>query len=44
MLKDLMISEDELRTQLQADLRWDKYATAQANEKVLLVCPFSSKQ
>ncbi len=35
MLKDLMITEDELRAQLLADLRWEKFATAQANDKVL---------
>ncbi|MFO0809390.1 MAG: peptidylprolyl isomerase [Gemmataceae bacterium] len=35
MLKDLMIGEDELRAQLQADLRWEKYASNQANDKIL---------
>jgi peptidyl-prolyl cis-trans isomerase C len=35
MLTELKVSEDELRSHIAADLRWYKYATAQATDKVL---------
>jgi parvulin-like peptidyl-prolyl isomerase len=35
MLQDLMLTEDELRQQICCDLRWDKYAGAQATDKAL---------
>ncbi len=35
VLKDMMVTEAELRDHLTSDLRWNKYATAQANEKVV---------
>jgi peptidyl-prolyl cis-trans isomerase C len=35
VMQELMLTENELRTQITADLRWEKYATGQANEKVL---------
>ncbi len=34
-LKELMLSEEELRTQLIAELRWDKYAGERATDKAL---------
>lgn len=36
MLADLRVSEDELRQHIAADLRWFKYATAQATDKALM--------
>ncbi|MCS6852105.1 MAG: peptidylprolyl isomerase [Gemmataceae bacterium] len=35
LMADMMLSEEELRTQVAADLRWEKYATAQASDKNL---------
>jgi parvulin-like peptidyl-prolyl isomerase len=35
VLKDLLLSEEELRAQIEADLRWDKYSTQMATDKVL---------
>ena len=35
MLADLMLTEDELRVQIAADLRWEKYATAQGTDAAL---------
>jgi len=35
MLADLMLTEDELRVQIAADVRWEKYATAQGTEAAL---------
>src|SRR5262249_50825930 len=35
MLQSLMISEAELKEQLKADLRWEKYAASQATEAAL---------
>jgi len=35
MLKDLKVSEDELRQHIEADLRWYKYATEKATDKEL---------
>jgi peptidyl-prolyl cis-trans isomerase C len=35
VLKDLLLTEDELKTQISADIRWDRYASAQATDKVL---------
>jgi peptidyl-prolyl cis-trans isomerase C len=35
MLAELQTSEQELRTHIEADLRWFKYASAQANDKVV---------
>jgi peptidyl-prolyl cis-trans isomerase C len=35
MLADLMLTEDELRAQIAADLRWEKYATAQGTDAAL---------
>jgi parvulin-like peptidyl-prolyl isomerase len=35
MLTDLMLTEDELRAQIAADLRWEKYATAQGTDAAL---------
>jgi peptidyl-prolyl cis-trans isomerase C len=35
VMQDLMLSEDELRSQIAADMRWDKYAGGQATDKVL---------
>src|SRR5207245_114467 len=35
MMQDVMLTEDELRTQITADLRWDKYALGQCTDKAL---------
>lgn len=35
MLQDLSLTEAELRTQIAADLRWEKFALAQANDAAL---------
>ncbi|HLJ92052.1 MAG TPA: peptidylprolyl isomerase [Gemmataceae bacterium] len=35
VMQELMLSEQELRSQLAAELRWEKFIEAQANEKVL---------
>jgi parvulin-like peptidyl-prolyl isomerase len=35
VMKKLKLSEAELREQIAADLRWDRYASGQANEKTL---------
>jgi peptidyl-prolyl cis-trans isomerase C len=35
MLAELMLTEEELRNQVAADVRWEKYATAQATEPAL---------
>jgi peptidyl-prolyl cis-trans isomerase C len=35
VMKELMLTENEMRAQITADLRWEKYAAGQANEKVL---------
>jgi peptidyl-prolyl cis-trans isomerase C len=35
VLKDLLLTEDELKSQISADIRWDRYAGAQATDKVL---------
>lgn len=35
MLKELKLSMEELREHMTADIRWDKFATIQANEKAL---------
>lgn len=35
VMQELMLTENELRSQITADLRWEKYASSQANEKVL---------
>jgi parvulin-like peptidyl-prolyl isomerase len=35
MLTELMLTEDELRAQVTADLRWEKYSVAQGTEAVL---------
>jgi hypothetical protein len=35
VLKDLLLTEDELKAQISADIRWDRYASAQATDKVL---------
>jgi peptidyl-prolyl cis-trans isomerase C len=35
MLTELMLTEEELRTQVAADMRWEKYAIAQATEAAL---------
>jgi peptidyl-prolyl cis-trans isomerase C len=35
MLKDMMLSEDELKAQILADLRWEKYALAQGTDAAL---------
>jgi peptidyl-prolyl cis-trans isomerase C len=35
VMRELMLSEAELRAQITAQLRWDKYVVAQGNEKVL---------
>jgi len=34
-MKELQLSEDELRTQIAADLRWEKYANQQCDDKTL---------
>jgi parvulin-like peptidyl-prolyl isomerase len=35
MLRELMLTEQELRSQLTAELRWEKFAEGQANDKAL---------
>src|SRR5438874_6859514 len=35
MMQELMLTEPELRGQLSAELRWEKFADAQATDKVL---------
>jgi peptidyl-prolyl cis-trans isomerase C len=35
MLKEMQITEDELKSQILADLRWEKYALAQGSDAVL---------
>jgi hypothetical protein len=35
MLTDLMLTEEELRAQIAADLRWEKYAIAQGTDQAL---------
>src|SRR5262249_16303101 len=35
LLKDLLLTEEELKVQIAADLRWHKYATQQASGKAL---------
>src|SRR5205823_6400779 len=35
VLQELMLTEPELRSQLAAELRWEKFIDAQAGEKVL---------
>src|SRR5262249_17826166 len=35
IMQELMLSEEELRAQLAAELRWEKYADLQATDKVL---------
>jgi parvulin-like peptidyl-prolyl isomerase len=35
MLQELMLTEQELRSQLEAELRWEKFAEGQANDKAL---------
>src|SRR5262249_23035567 len=35
VMQELMLTENEMRTQITADLRWEKYAATQANDKVL---------
>jgi peptidyl-prolyl cis-trans isomerase C len=35
MLTELMLTEDELRSQVTADVRWEKYATAQGTDAAL---------
>jgi parvulin-like peptidyl-prolyl isomerase len=35
ILKELNLGEDELRSQIAADLRWEKHINTQANDKVL---------
>lgn len=35
MLQDLMLTEEDLRTQIAADLRWEKFASGQGTEPVL---------
>jgi parvulin-like peptidyl-prolyl isomerase len=35
MLKDMMLTEEELKSQILADLRWEKFAMAQATDPVL---------
>ncbi len=35
ILKDLLLTEDELRSQIEADLRWDTYGTEKATAKEL---------
>ena len=35
MLSELMLTEDELRSQVAADLRWEKYAIAQSTDAAL---------
>jgi parvulin-like peptidyl-prolyl isomerase len=35
VMQELMLTEEELRAQLTAEIRWEKYADVQATEKVL---------
>jgi hypothetical protein len=35
VLKDLCLTEDEIRAQIEADLRWDKYCTRLATPRVI---------
>jgi peptidyl-prolyl cis-trans isomerase C len=35
VMQELMLTEQELRSQLAAELRWEKFVDAQANDKVL---------
>jgi parvulin-like peptidyl-prolyl isomerase len=35
MLKDLVLSEEELKSQIAADLRWEKFAVAQGSDAAL---------
>lgn len=35
MLKEMMLTEDELKTQILADIRWEKYIAAQGTDAVL---------
>lgn len=35
VMQELMLTEQELRSQLAAELRWEKFADAQANDKAL---------
>jgi peptidyl-prolyl cis-trans isomerase C len=35
VMQDLMLTQEELRTQLTAELRWEKYSDEQANDKLL---------
>jgi parvulin-like peptidyl-prolyl isomerase len=35
VFQDMMLSEPEIRAQITADLRWDKYANSQATDQVL---------
>lgn len=35
LLQELGLTEQEIKTQIQADLRWDKFANGQATEQVL---------
>jgi peptidyl-prolyl cis-trans isomerase C len=35
LLKEMKLSMDELREHMMADIRWDKFATIQANDKAL---------
>ena len=35
VLEDLMLTEADLKAQIAADLRWDKYASQQATDKAL---------
>jgi parvulin-like peptidyl-prolyl isomerase len=35
VMKELLLTEDELRAQITADLRWEKFTTRQASDKAL---------
>jgi len=35
VMQELMLTDDELRTQLTAELRWEKYSNEQASDKIL---------
>jgi len=35
VLKDMLLTEEELRTHITAEIRWEKFITVQANDKVL---------
>jgi parvulin-like peptidyl-prolyl isomerase len=43
-MKELMLTEDELRSQIAADLRWEKFTNQQADEKVLRTFFDSNKE